>query len=217
MNQQPATGDSLVLSYLGLRKVIGIIGMALPFVLAFGKMLLDSPGIQSSVSAYYYTVMRDVFVGSMCAMAMFLMSYRGYERQDARAGKLACFFALGLALFPVAPEINATQHARLVGALHLTFAASFFLTLAYFCLVLFRKSNPAKTPTPRKLQRNTVYTVCGYAILACLALIVGVKWLPADSPLHRIDPVFWLESVAIVSFGLSWFTKGEAILKDVEV
>jgi hypothetical protein len=217
MNQQPGTGDSLVLSYLGLRKAIGIIGMTLPFVLAFGKVLLDSPGIQSSVSAYYYTVMRDVFVGSMCAMAMFLMSYRGYESQDALAGKLACFFALGLALFPIAPEINATQHARLVGGLHLTFAASFFLTLAYFCLVLFRKTNPAKAPTPRKLQRNTVYAVCGYAILACLALIVGVKWLPADSSLNRIEPVFWLESIAIVSFGLSWLTKGEAILKDVEV
>lgn len=216
MNQQPGTGDSLVLSYLGLRKAIGIIGIALPFVLAFGKILLDSPGIQSSVSAYYYTVMRDVFVGSMCALAMFLMSYRGYERQDALAGKLACFFALGVALFPAAPEINVTQHARLVGALHLTFAASFFLTLAYFCLVLFRKTNPAKTPTPRKLQRNTVYTVCGYAILACLALSIAVGLTPRDAPFRKLDPIFWLEALAIVAFGLSWFTKGEAILKDVE-
>ena len=26
--------------------------------------------------------------------------------------------------------------------------------------------------------------------------------------------VFWLEAVAIVAFGISWLTKGEAILKD---
>lgn len=215
MNHQPAATDSLVLSYLGLRKAIGIIGISLPFVLALGKMLLESPGIQSSVSAYYYTVMRDVFVGSMCAIAMFLMSYRGYERQDALAGRLACIFALGLALLPAAPEFNATQQARLVGALHLTFAVSFFLTLSYFSLVLFRKTNPSKAPTPRKLQRNTVYMVCGYTILACVILAATVKLLPKDLPLLRFYPVFWLESIAIVAFGLSWLTKGEAILKDV--
>ena len=29
-----------------------------------------------------------------------------------------------------------------------------------------------------------------------------------------LEPIFWLESVAIVAFGLSWLTKGETILKD---
>ena len=94
MNPQSSVDDSLVLSYLGLRKAIGLIGMTLPFVLAFGKVAFESPGLQSSVSAYYYTVMRDVFVGSMCALAVFFMSYRGYEPQDALAGKLTCVFAL---------------------------------------------------------------------------------------------------------------------------
>src|SRR5712671_5197551 len=95
-----ALNNSLVISYLALRKAVGIIGIALPFVLAFGKILLDGPGIQSSVSAYYYTGMRDVFVGSLCAIAVFLMSYRGYERKDDIAGDLACVFALGVALLP---------------------------------------------------------------------------------------------------------------------
>jgi cytochrome c biogenesis factor len=214
MNQQSGASDSLVMSYLDLRKAIGVIGTALPFVLAFGKMALDSPGVQGSVSAYYYTVMRDVFVGSMCAMAVFFMSYRGYDNRDALAGKLTCLFALGLALFPVAPEINATPHEKLVGGLHLAFASCFFLTLAYFSLVLFRKTKPSQTPTPRKLQRNAVYTACGYTILACLALVVVVHGLPAGSALLRLDPVFWLEAVAVVAFGLSWLTKGEAILQD---
>jgi hypothetical protein len=40
-----------VLSYLGLRKSIGIIGIALPFVLIVGKILLESPGILPSISA----------------------------------------------------------------------------------------------------------------------------------------------------------------------
>jgi asparagine N-glycosylation enzyme membrane subunit Stt3 len=209
--------NSLVLSYLDLRKAIGIIGIALPFVLALGKIILESPGIQSSISSYYYTVMRDVFVGSLCAIAVFLMSYRGYERKDDIAGRLACLFALGTALFPTAPDANATGRDTIIGTAHLLFAAFFFLTLAFFALVLFRKTNPDKPPTRRKKQRNMVYTVCGYAIIACIALIVLVKFLPDGSPVQKFAPVFWLEAAAIVAFGVSWFVKGEAILKDDEV
>ncbi len=216
MNQQAGSGTSLVLSYLGLRKAVGIIGTALPFVLAIGKMLLEGPGIQSSISSYYHTAMRDVFVGSLCAIAVFLMSYRGYERKDDIAGDLACIFAIGAALFPTTPDVNPTSTDKFIGGLHLLFAALFFLTIAYFSLALFRKTDPTKPATRRKLQRNLVYTVCGYTILACLALIVLVALLPGEAPVKKLDPVFWLESAAVVAFGVSWLTKGEAILKDDE-
>ena len=214
MTQQPGADNPLVLSYLGMRKAIGIIGISLPFVLAFGKILLESPGIQSSISDYYYTGMRDVFVGSLCAIAVFLMSYRGYERKDDMASDFACIFALGVALFPTTPEVNPSSLEKTIGALHLISAAGFFLTLAFFSLVLFRKTDPNKTPTRRKLQRNVVYTICGYSILACLALVALSALIPGDSPVKKLDPVFWLESAATVAFGASWLTKGEAILKD---
>src|SRR5256885_117492 len=68
MAQQSGPQNSiLVISYLGLRKAIGILGVALPFVLAFGQVLLHALGIQSSlhtpviessISSYYYTDMR---------------------------------------------------------------------------------------------------------------------------------------------------------------
>jgi hypothetical protein len=48
-------------------------------------------------------------------------------------------------------------------------------------------------------------------MLAGLVLIAVVVLMPSDSPVKRLDPVFWLESDAIVAFGMSWFTKGEAI------
>ena len=214
MTQESSLNGSLVISYLGLRKAIGIIGTALPFVLAFGNILVEGPGIQNSISSYYHTGMRDVFVGSLCAIAVFLMSYRGYERKDDIAGDLACVFALGVALFPTTPDVNVTPRDNIIGALHLLFAAGFFLTLAFFSLVLFRKTDPTRAPTRGKLKRNAVYTLCGYTILVCLALIVVVAFLSSDSPVKRLDPVFWFEAAAIVAFGMSWLTKGEAILKD---
>jgi len=215
--QEAESNDSLVVSYLVLRRAIGIIGMALPLVLAVGKLLAGYPGVQSSVSGYYYTVMRDVFVGSLCAIAVFLLSYRGYEHRDDLAGDLACAFALGVALCPTTPDVNAAPRDKVLGGLHVVFAAAFFSTLAYFSLVLFRKTDPSRAPTLQKLRRNVVYTLCGYTILACIALIGVMGLLPADSPVMELHPVFWLEATAIVAFGVSWLIKGETMLKDMKL
>ena len=214
MNQQSGPQNLLVLSYLELRKAVGIIGCALPFVLAFGKMLLQGRGIQDSISCYYYTDMRNVFVGSLCAIGVFLMSCRGYDRRDEIAGNLACVFAIGVACFPTTPCMCATPGHHLIGDLHLTFAALLFLTLAYFSLALFTKTAPDKPPTRRKLRRNTVYRVCGYTILACIFLMAVVELSPLKTLVESLTPVFWLESAAIIAFGVSWLTKGETILKD---
>lgn len=214
--QKRLSNDSFVLSYLALRRSVGIIGVALPFVLALGKITFGDPGIESSISSYYHTNMRDVFVGSMCAIAVFLMSYRGYERTDRIAGDLACVFALGVALFPTTPEVSPSAVDRFAGGVHLLSAACFLMTLAYFSLVLFRKTHPDTAPTERKLLRNKVYTVCGYVILASIALIVVLASTQAGQALDHLDPVFWLESTAVVAFGISWLTKGETFLRDRE-
>jgi hypothetical protein len=212
-SQNQATG--LVISYLHLRRAVGIIGTALPFTLVIGKWLLDGWGIQPSISAYYYTSVRDVLVGSLCAIGVFLLSYRGYGPADDLAGNLACGFAVGVAVFPTSPSIGATAVQTTIGYFHLAFASAFFLTLAYFSLALFRKTNPSGRMTARKRQRNVVYTVCGYAILASIGLVVVDFAFLAHTAIQVLDPVFWLESLAVLAFGISWLTKGEAVLADV--
>jgi hypothetical protein len=101
MDAASNTGSSLALSYLSLRRMIGIIGIALPFVLIFGRMILESPGILNSISGYYYSVMRGVFVGSLWAVGIFLLSYRGYNRSDDTAGDVAYVAAIGVSLFRI--------------------------------------------------------------------------------------------------------------------
>ncbi len=215
-NQQSGRQDPLVFSYLTLRKAVGIIGFALPFVLAFGKMLSQGGGVQSSISGYYYTDMRNIFVGSLCAIGVFLLSCKGYDRRDKIAGYLACVFAIGVALFPTTPYTGATPLDKLIGKLHWSFAALLFLTFAYFSLRLFTQTAPDKMPTRRKFQRNTVYRVCGYIILACIFFLAIVALPSVKALVEQLSPVFWLESLAIIAFGVSWLTKGETILKDEE-
>jgi hypothetical protein len=211
----PDPDTPLVISYLGLRKAVGFIGLLLPIVLALGKILLEGSGLQCSISAYYHTDMRNVFVGSLCAIGVFIGSYRGYDIRDEIAGRIASVFAIGVALFPTN---RCDAAASPISKLHWTFAAILFLTLAYFCLALFTKTAPDRPPTRQKLQRNALYRACGYAIVASI-LIIGIdKFVPSvNTWLAPISPVFWLESIAVIAFGLAWLTKGEAILKDQSV
>ena len=208
--------NNMVFSYLTLRKVIGILGMALPFAMYFGARIFFQTGIQSSLSSYYYTGMRDMFVGTLFVIGFFLLSYRGYERADDIAGDLAWCFAVGIALFPTTPNGAVSGWSQVIGYFHLAFAALFFSTLIYFSLFLFTKTNQNKTPTKRKLQRNKVYKVCGYTMSVCLLMMIIHFFLPSSvtSLFAALNPIFWLETLAILAFGISWFTKSEAILKD---
>ena len=72
--------SDLVISYLTLRKAIGVLGISFPVILALGACIFAGFDIQRSVSSYYHTNMQDVFAGILFAIGLFLFSYRGYER-----------------------------------------------------------------------------------------------------------------------------------------
>lgn len=208
--------SSLVFTYLEVRRTIGILGILFPFILLIGALVLFQTGIQSSISNYYHTGMRDVFVGMLFVIGFFLFAYKGYKRADNIAGNLGCILAIGVALFPCTPDTGATAIDHIIGYIHLAFATLFFLTLIYFSLFLFTKTNPEKTPTKRKLQRNIVYKICGYIMIVCIVLIFVYIILPDSiaSFFEPLNPVYWLETFTVLAFGISWFTKGEAILRD---
>ncbi len=208
--------QSLVQSYLFLRKGIGIIGVALPFVLIIGKIILESPGISGSLSAYYYSVMRDVFVGSLWVTGVFLICYR-YDTLDNFASTVAGICAIGVTLFPTPPDVGATQRQMAIGLVHTVFATCFLLILALMAIFLFRKTDKVHLGR-RKRQRNMVYLICGITILTCivLAAFLLIPNLPVTSWLQPLHPIFWLESASIFAFGVAWFVKGETlgVLKD---
>ena len=91
-----------------------------------------------------------------------------------------------------------------------------FLALAYFSLFLFTKVKKDGSMTREKARRNKLYVTCGVVILGCIALIPLYHLLPEENFLATIQPVFWLESLALWAFGVSWLTKGEMLWKDLE-
>jgi hypothetical protein len=164
--------------------------------------------------------MGNFFVGCLCAVGLFLFSYKGYEKKDKIAGKLACLFAVTIAFSPTGgPDASSAcnflhrNSNSLMSTIHDISAALFFLTLAYFSLFLF--TIKSGNPTDRKLMRNKIYKICGYTILLCilfLCVYFNIKELRVA--LKDYKPVFVMETIALWAFGFSWLTKGEAILKD---
>lgn len=195
-------------SYWALRKAVGWIGILLPFTLMIGVFVIFKGNvIQESISHYYYTGMRDVFVGGICAVALFLFFYSGYDKWDNWVGNFAALFAIGLAWFPTTELGPSTW----IGKVHFTCATLFFLTLAGFSLFLF--TIKGKDPTPQKLTRNKIYVICGLIMIACLiSIAIYYNFMHVDNSGSSF--VFWAETVALIAFGVSWLTKGGALHPD---
>jgi hypothetical protein len=211
-----------LISYLLLRKLVGILGIALPPVLIAGSFLVDHcREVQDSISVYYYTGMRNAFVGIICAIALFLFTYKGYERIDNITGNLGGLFALGVALFPTSYTrtfsscLTGSFDQGIVGDIHVYASAGFFMVIAFYALFLFTKST--ENPTPGKLRRNKLYRACGILILICMVLLGIYIFLERRGRVDAVSiftPEFWLETIALWAFGLSWLTKGKALLRD---
>ena len=208
-----------------LRRAIGILGMALPLIVAVGAVILGNcTSIQHSISLYYNTIMRNAFVGILSATALFMFAYRGYDYRDRIAGIAAFVFALGIAFFPATSQmvkdcgtmcLHVNYHDW-IRTVHLISAVLYFLTLAYISLFLFTLTDPKLVFTEQKRKRNKVYRICGYTILGSLLLIIIYMFLifPEYPQFDRYHPIFWLESIALWAFGISWLIKGELAWTD---
>lgn len=212
--------SELVVSFLTLRTAIGVLGIAMPLAVRWGARLLERIPSNDSISAYYYTGMRDVFVGTLFAIGVFLFCYRDRSRQDNILTNIAGLCAVGIGLLPTEPNFHPVIRARFPDldtaacysnhgplGFHIYVVVAFFLIISYLTIFRFTKPGP-EGYTGRKRTRNKIYVACGAVMVASLAAIVVLKGLSSD------NPIFWPETVAIVAFGIAWLTKGHTILGD---
>src|SRR5262245_250387 len=95
--------EQLVISYLTLRQLIGCAGLLMPIAVRLGALLFEGIQSTSSISAYYYTGMRDVFVSTCVLVGALLGCYRTTDWRDNIAAVVAGIAAIGIGLFPVDP------------------------------------------------------------------------------------------------------------------
>jgi hypothetical protein len=214
-------GQDQLIPFLWIRRGIGILGILFPFVLWFGaKLWGDCPNFQPSISDYYHTNMRDVFVGFLWVIAVFLFTYRGPDKADNLSTNLAALMAIGVSLFPTSLKSDSTCHICMTvftcQPVHLVCAVAFFLIKAYISHQLFPKLEEGRIYTEGKRIRNRIYKTCAYVMLASMLVIFLYfifddklpAWL-ADAPI-----IFIFEWVALWAFGFAWITKGEWFLQN---
>jgi hypothetical protein len=200
-------------SYLRIRTSLGILGIILPIVVILLGLLKEqsTPDWYYSISASFYTNAGTVFTGLMVAVGLFLMCYQGYNLLDRIINIFSGIFAVCIAFFPMAhPLYTSTGIFNLPinvsEILHVASAGLFFILLGYNIIFLFTKSGDKITD--KKIVRNRIYTICGGAIWAVIALeiVFTVTGFNSKYPVTMIN-----EAVMLWCFGFAWLIKGESI------
>lgn len=209
---------SPIISYKNLRRLIGILGMLLPLVCFLGGLWFGHLKLQRSISFYYYTNVRDVLVGLLIGVGMFLTTYNGYEKIDSIVSKVTGFAGLGIAIFPCLSNINPVGFFQLQpqisNGIHLTCASLFFILLAINSIFLFTITSDRSTMTQNKKKRNVVYVTCGVIILLSIISLVIIELTVDPIIIKEKCLVFILETIMLEAFGISWLVKGETIFRD---
>jgi hypothetical protein len=205
MSEPSSAGNQLIISYLVLRRIVGLIGTALPFVLLIGLAITSTAGRPDSMSGYYYTDMRNIFVGALWALGVFLGAYNGHGKADQWITNVAGLGAIGVALCPTKPAVpHLSLHQQVVGDLHLGFAAITFVALGVMALRFARGQNE------QFRGENALYRGCGVTILVSVAVAALSNLLPASVKAHW-PTLFVFETIAVVTFGVSWLVKGQTM------
>lgn len=207
-----------------IRKLIGVLGLCMPFFL-----LLAQKELLASISHYYYYRASSIlFIIILSSFALFLISYKGYKIDtttevisDDLITNIAGFAALIVVFVPtrcIGSESttidlicqNESYHLfghndEVAGAIHLISAGVFILAMGWMSKYKFTRSQSD--------ENNNIYKLCGNIVFVSVALLVILIIIEKMNISFWLDRyyVFILETIAVVSFGISWLIKGKVI------
>jgi hypothetical protein len=211
-----------VRSYLMIRSVVGVLGVLLPLVFIIGEAFLQgSVRVRGSLSAYYHSSMRDVFVAGLCVVGFMLITYMAGQRRrpDWWLSTLAGVAVLFVVFFPAnrpglteasprcgsSPEpvgCSSMQQAlgeTVVATVHFASATIFITSLALACLYF-----AARERKSGNLRAAAVQRACGVVILAAITWVVVGGLLHFD--IGPLTPLYLGEVCSVWAFAGSWLT-----------
>lgn len=230
-NYNPVLDLNYLISFRNLRRLLGVLGIGLPMLLAIGTWS-RSEQILPSISDYFYTNYNIWFVGIILSITIFLWTYNGEDWKEKLICTLASICAFFVAYLPT--SINSNENKIIpnkkytyddfdnfvkptipkppeYGDYHLYAAASFFILLTILVLWRFIRTEK-KRQTPSK-GRILTYWICGIGMaLSILSIFIFAIVFPnffSDFDSWTIPLIFGAEAVALILFGIAWLTKGE--------
>jgi hypothetical protein len=196
------------------RFFIGLTAMALPFLVT-----IIYQEIITSISAYYYTISRNVFVGLLFITGFFLLVYNGRYYYEALISKIAALCAIGTALAPTGFPEEIDEHKDCLEkiihsseGLHYFFSILLFVQLIFLCLCFARRAKLKKDRFSD--ARRIIYLVCSALMtVSLLSFPLLSMFTPLTTEdLNRVNLLFFAESTALIAFGTAWFTAGKPLM-----
>jgi len=190
-------------TYLDIRRGIAIIGIIFPFLLWIGGRVRYGLPLQDSMSAYYYTPMRDWFVGLLFVTGTFLVLYKGFSHAEDWALNIGGVLAVGVAIFPMPLEKGKEWIT-----LHGFCAVGLFFSIAFVALFCAKDTleliKDTKIPNPEQViaRLKKLYNGIGVAMI----LAVAAAYL-LNNAFDTGRSTFWVEAAGILSFGFYWLVK----------
>lgn len=196
-------GENPALSYRNLRAIIGYIGLTLPAVLLLAGVI--DGHLESSMSAYYYTKVGNVFTGALCVIGVFLVAYRlASVTLENAVTTLAGIAALGVAFFHAAPK-NASLGQLRLADVHLTCAAALFILLGAISLFIF----PRGISRDRTDRSWRVKWYMGLGAVIWLSIILMPVLNELAGPFYDNNHIFFaLEAACVIAFAVSFILAG---------
>jgi len=209
-----------IFTYRRIRRAIGYLGISLPILLVTLSFIsFFQTQIQSSISHYYYTNLREIFTGGLCAVGLFLICYKGNGnvsiwKNDNLLTNIAGVMAVGVAFFPTNPDVVSDKIYTLIpltdkwiGWLHYGFAALMFLIFSLLAINVFTIGQENETRALKSIMNeNNIYRFCGYSILLFIIMV-------PISERFNLFPYSTLvfEALSLFAFGIAWLIKGRAL------
>ena len=199
--------NSVTVDTKRMRIMIGILGMALPWLVAL--ITLSWP---QSISFTYYSLFAvGTFMVVLGSAGILLINYKGYEKIDDISATIAGIFGILICLFPMTylPDPSTKTgilhlQSNISNIFHCISAVGFFGTLAFMSFFLFTKTDGEMTK--QKKIKNIIYRVCGVGMLASFLLML-LNLIPG---VHIYNLTWIVEAIALFFFGASWIVKSNA-------
>ncbi|MFW6225903.1 MAG: hypothetical protein ACOC3V_02990 [bacterium] len=204
--------NNLVFSQITLRRLIGILAIMFPFLLILGTWTGGVVPLLGSLSAHYWSSSIVIFVGMLITFGIFLITYKGYDKIDEIITTISGIAMICIAIFPALGGdvyLFLFIPPLITHILHTIFAIIAFSFLGIMSFFQFTKHQGEMSKNKKK--RNIIYRICGIIIFASILLMIPTQIFDI---LNIVRLFFWLESIVVWAFGISWLVKGKGLLVD---
>lgn len=215
--------ESLALSHLALRKVIGYLGISLPIICMILSWIY-SHRLLPSISHYYHSCGRVFFSTILLLLAIFLVTYKAEDKYERAVCKILAALATLIVILPTSntictikecyepKDLQAFVMPAVVGqpwegVMHLIFAFLFFSLLIYLIFCKFIKHERSQLEPDS--ATIIIYKFCGWGMIVSMVGI-AITMLIDGSDNWMLPPTFIFETTALFCFGTSWLARGES-------